>query len=71
MCSAGSRLLVQEDIADRMVAKVKERMSHLRLGDSLDKSIDMGPIVDESQRKSIEDFILKAKEEGAEVINNN
>lgn len=71
MCSAGSRLLVQEDIADRMVAKIKERMSHLRLGDSLDKSIDMGPIVDESQRKSIEDFILKAKEEGAEVINNN
>lgn len=71
MCSAGSRLLVQEDIADRMVAKIKERMSHLRLGDSLDKSIDMGPIVDESQRKTIEDFILKAKEEGAEVINNN
>ena len=37
VCSAGSRLIVQEDIADRMVKKIKERMTHLRLGDSLDK----------------------------------
>ena len=37
VCSAGSRLIVQEDIADQMVKKIKERMTHLRLGDSLDK----------------------------------
>ena len=67
VCSAGSRLLVQENIADVMIAKVKERMTHLRVGDSLDKSIDMGAIVDVSQKKSIEEFIRKAKEEGAEV----
>ena len=37
MCSAGSRLLVQESVSERVVAKVKERMTHLRVGDSLDK----------------------------------
>ena len=37
VCSAGSRLIVQESVADRMVKKIKERMTHLRLGDSLDK----------------------------------
>ncbi len=67
MCSAGSRLLVQENIAERVIAKIKERMTHLRLGDSLDKAIDMGPIVDASQKKSIDAYVQKAKEEGAEV----
>ena len=37
VCSAGSRLIVQESVADRVVAKIKERMTHLRVGDSLDK----------------------------------
>ena len=67
MCSAGSRLLVQENIAEQVIAKIKERMTHLRLGDSLDKAIDMGPIVDASQKKSIDAYVQKAKEEGAEV----
>lgn len=43
-------------------------MSHLRLGDSLDKSIDMGAIVDPIQRRSIEAFVEKARQEGAEVL---
>ena len=67
VCSAGSRLLVQENIADRLIGMIKERMTHLRLGDSLDKSIDMGAIVDASQRKTIDSYVQKAKEEGAEV----
>ena len=37
VCSAGSRLLVQEDIHDQLVAKIKERMTHLRVGNNLDK----------------------------------
>ena len=49
VCSAGSRLLVQETVYAKMVAKIKERMTHLRLGDSLDKGIDMAAIVDPSQ----------------------
>lgn len=67
VCSAGSRLLVQESVADRVVGKIKERMTHLRLGDSLDKGIDMGAIVDPTQRKSIDEYVHQARQEGAEV----
>ena len=37
VCSAGSRLLVQENVAQTVVKKIKNRMTHLRVGDSLDK----------------------------------
>ena len=40
----------------------------IQSGDSLDKSIDMGAIVDPSQRKSVDEFVQKAKEEGAQVF---
>ncbi|MFN3823225.1 MAG: aldehyde dehydrogenase family protein [Pseudorhodobacter sp.] len=46
VCCAGSRLLVQEGVADRFHAKLKTRMDGLRLGDPLDKCIDVGAIVD-------------------------
>ena len=68
VCSAGSRLLVQETVYDAMVAKIKERMGHLRLGDSLDKCIDMGAIVDPSQRKTVDDYVAKARAEGNDVF---
>jgi aldehyde dehydrogenase (NAD+) len=48
VCCAGSRLLVQENIADRFLAKLKRRMGHMRVGDPLDKCIDMGAIVDQT-----------------------
>eukprot|EP00039_Didymoeca_costata_P028699 m.21983 g.21983 ORF g.21983 m.21983 type:complete len:855 (+) comp7307_c0_seq1:62-2626(+) len=67
VCSAGSRLLLQENIHDRVVAKIKERMKRLRLGHSLDKGIDMGAIVDPSQRKSVEKYIETAREEGCDI----
>ena len=49
VCCAGSRILVQEGIAPRFLAKLKRRMETLRVGDPLDKSIDMGAIVDPVQ----------------------
>lgn len=52
---------------ESLVGKLKERLTHFRLGDSLDKCIDMGAIVDESQKKSIEEFVDEARKEGAEV----
>lgn len=67
MCSAGSRLLIQESVFDKLVAKLKERLTHFRLGDSLDKAIDMGAIVDETQKVSIDEFVEDARKEGAEV----
>lgn len=68
MCSAGSRAIVQEGVAAQLIKKIKERMGRLRVGDSLDKCIDMGPIVDGSQVKSIDHFVQQARQEGAEVM---
>ena len=53
VCCAGSRLLVQEDIADRFYAKLRQRMDGLRIGNPLDKCIDVGAVVDPVQLRSI------------------
>ncbi|MEL7179093.1 MAG: aldehyde dehydrogenase family protein [Pseudomonadota bacterium] len=53
VCCAGSRLLVQEGIADRFFTKLKARMDRLRIGDPLDKCIDVGAIVDPVQLDQI------------------
>jgi aldehyde dehydrogenase (NAD+) len=65
VCCAGSRLLVQEGIADRFHAKVKRRMAQLRVGDPLDKSIDIGAIVAPVQLARIRDLVAKGCAEGA------
>jgi len=57
VCCAGSRLLVQEGIADRFYAKLRARMSGLRIGDPLDKCIDVGAIVDPSQLARIKKLV--------------
>jgi len=67
VCCAGSRLLVQEGIADRFFEKLKARMAKLRVGHSLDKCIDMSAIVDEVQKQRIEALIAKGKTEGADI----
>ncbi len=67
VCCAGSRLLVQEGIADKMIAKLRARMEKLRLGDPLDKCIDMGAIVAPVQLQTIEALVKKGQEEGAEM----
>lgn len=67
VCCAGSRLLMQEGIADRLVAKIKERMEHLRVGQPLDKSIDIGAIVDPVQRDRIDELVQQGAQEGASV----
>ena len=67
VCCAGSRLLVQENIADRFIAKLKRRMSRLRLGDALDKGVDIGAIVDPVQRDNIAGWVKRGIEDGAEL----
>ena len=57
VCCAGSRLLVQEGIADRFHARLKRRMDGLRIGDPLDKSIDVGAIIDPVQLAAITDMV--------------
>ena len=53
VCCAGSRLLLHEPIAEAFYTKVKTRMGHLRIGNPLDKSIDIGAIVDPVQHAAI------------------
>lgn len=53
VCCAGSRLLVQEGIAEGFFAKIRARMAKLRLGDPLDKCIDMGAVIDPAHRARI------------------
>ena len=65
VCCAGSRLLVQESVADDFIARLKNRMQTLRLGDPLDKAIDMGAVVDASQLETIRGYVKGAKKEGA------
>ncbi len=57
VCCAGSRLLVQEGVAERFHAKLKRRMDGLRLGDPLDKCIDVGAIVDPVQLAAIRSMV--------------
>ena len=67
VCCAGSRLLVQESIAETLLAKVKLRMSKLVIGDPLDKSIDIGAVVDPVQLQTITDLVKLGAEEGGKV----
>ena len=57
VCCAGSRLLVQENVAERFINKLKARMGNLRVGDPLDKCIDMGAIVDKTQWDTVDHWV--------------
>jgi aldehyde dehydrogenase (NAD+) len=65
VCCAGSRLLVQEGVADRLLAKLRDRMERLRVGSPLDKSVDMGAIVAPVQLERIRALCKQGVEEGA------
>ncbi|MBA3894485.1 MAG: aldehyde dehydrogenase family protein [Gemmatimonadales bacterium] len=65
VCCAGSRILAQEGVAERLVAKLKARMETLRLGDPLDKAVDMGAIIAPVQLERIEGLVRRGQEEGA------
>ena len=65
VCCAGSRLLVQEGIADAFHARVKARMEKLRVGDPLDKNTDIGPLVDRSQLERVTRMVTEGMRQGA------
>ncbi len=68
VCCAGSRLLVQENVADVFLRKLKARMGKLRVGDPLDKAIDMGAIVDRTQWETIDRWVKTGVKEGGELF---
>jgi len=65
VCCAGSRLLMQESIAENLIAKIRERMSTLRVGLPLDKAIDIGAIVARVQLDRIQRMVGQGIAEGA------
>lgn len=65
VCCAGSRLLVQEGVAERLYSMLRERMERLRVGPPLDKAIDMGAIVAPVQLERIRELCARGVEEGA------
>ena len=65
VCCAGSRLLVQESVAEALFEKVRERMSTLRIGSPLDKAIDIGAIVAPVQLERIRRLVDQGVAEGA------
>ncbi len=67
VCCAGSRILAQEGVAERLVAKLKARMETLRVGDPLDKAVDMGAIVAPVQLEKIQSLVRQGEEEGAKL----
>jgi aldehyde dehydrogenase (NAD+) len=67
VCCAGSRLFVQESIADAFVARLKDRLSTLRVGDPLDKNTDVGAINNAAQLAKIEELVEAGQAEGAEM----
>ena len=66
VCCAGSRLLVQENVADEVVARLQRRMLTLRLGDPLDKNTDVGAINSRMQLDKITELVESGVAEGAE-----
>jgi aldehyde dehydrogenase (NAD+) len=65
VCCAGSRLLVQENIQDEVLEKLKRRMAQIRLGDPLDKNTDIGAINSKEQLNKITELANSGDEEGA------
>jgi aldehyde dehydrogenase (NAD+) len=68
VCCAGSRLLVQEGIADLLLRKLEARIQTLIVGDPLDKNTDIGAINNEPQWQKINSFLAEARDEGLELV---
>lgn len=67
VCCAGSRLLVQEPVADLVLTKLKRRLETLRVGDPLDKNTDIGAINSKKQLDKITELVQSGIDEGAEI----
>lgn len=68
VCCAGSRLLVQEGIADTVIQKLRDRMETLIVGDPLDKNTDIGAINSKQQYEKINEYLEIGVNEGADIF---
>ncbi|MET3911099.1 aldehyde dehydrogenase (NAD+) [Bradyrhizobium sp. S3.3.6] len=68
VCSAGSRVLVQEKAYDEVVERLAARAKSIRIGDPLDRKTALGPVISEKQMKSILDYVDIGRAEGATLV---
>lgn len=66
-CTATSRAIVHESIADEMVSRMSDRISKWKIGNGLDPDVQMGPVVSDQQLKTVEQYIAAGKNEGARL----
>jgi len=68
VCAAGSRLFLEEKIHDEFMAKLTDKVKTLKVGDPLDKTTRMGPVVSKAQMETVLSYIEAGKQEGAQVV---
>lgn len=67
VCSAGARLVVEEEIAERFVADLVTRAGHIRLGGPEDEQAETGALISEAHREKVHTYVERAREQGARV----
>jgi alpha-ketoglutaric semialdehyde dehydrogenase len=67
-CTAASRLIVLESVADPFLQKLLNRIRKIRIGEGMSTETDMGPLVDENQMNRVLDYIEIGKQEGAQLL---
>ncbi len=67
-CNSGSRILVEDTIADPLIERLRDACGTITTGDPLDESVRIGPIIHATQQKKIVDAVAKARKEGAHVV---
>src|SRR5262245_36398949 len=67
-CTATSRAVLQESIADELIGRMVERVSKWKVGNGLDPDVQMGPVVSAQQLKTVEEYIEAGKNEGARLV---
>ncbi len=68
VCSAGTRLVVEDSLHERFVAELTERAERIRLGNGLDPDTESGPLVSEEHRAKVERYVSVGVEEGARLL---
>lgn len=68
VCVANSRILVQDTVYDKFLAMLKEKYEGFRVGNPLDPTVQMGPVMDQKQMEKVLNYIEIGKEEGARLV---
>lgn len=68
VCSAGARLIVEDELYDRFVADVAAKAARIRLGNGLDEASEVGPLVSAAHREQVERYVELGRAEGARLV---